>query len=56
MLASYLSVKNSDKIVKTLSKIKSADGRMQSVGTKGKSAVVVDYAHTPDALKRVFKH
>jgi UDP-N-acetylmuramyl-tripeptide synthetase len=52
MLASYLSVKNSDKIVKTLSKIKSADGRMQSVGTKGKSAVVVDYAHTPDALKK----
>ena len=52
MLASYLSVKNSDKIVKTLSKIKSADGRMQSVGIKGKSAVVVDYAHTPDALKK----
>ena len=52
MLASYLSVKNSDKIVKTLSKIKSADGRMQSVGTKGMSAVVVDYAHTPDALKK----
>ena len=52
ILASYLSVKNSDKIVKTLSKIKSADGRMQSVGTKGKSAVVVDYAHTPDALKK----
>jgi UDP-N-acetylmuramyl-tripeptide synthetase len=52
ILASYLSVKNSDKIVKTLSKIKSADGRMQSVGIKGKSAVVVDYAHTPDALKK----
>ena len=52
ILASYLSVKNSDKIVKTLSKIKSADGRMQSVGTKGMSAVVVDYAHTPDALKK----
>ena len=52
MLASYLSVKNSDKIVKTLSKIKSADGRMQFVGIKGKSAVVVDYAHTPDALKK----
>jgi len=52
MLASYLSVKNSDKIVKTLSKIKSADGRMQFVGIKEKSAVVVDYAHTPDALKK----
>ena len=52
MLVSYLSVKNSDKIVKTLSKIKSADGRMQFVGIKGKSAVVVDYAHTPDALKK----
>jgi UDP-N-acetylmuramyl-tripeptide synthetase len=52
MLASYLSVKNSDKIVKTLSKIKFADGRMQFVGIKEKSAVVVDYAHTPDALKK----
>ena len=52
MLASYLSIKNSDKIISTLSKIRSAAGRMQYVGNKKKSAVVVDYAHTPDALKK----
>jgi UDP-N-acetylmuramyl-tripeptide synthetase len=52
ILASYLSVKNPDKIINTLSKIKSATGRMQYVGNKKKSAVVVDYAHTPDALKK----
>ena len=52
ILASYLSVKNADQIINTLSKIKSATGRMQYVGNKKKSAVVVDYAHTPDALKK----
>ena len=52
ILASYLSVKNPDQIINTLSKIKSANGRMQYVGKKKKSAVVVDYAHTPDALKK----
>jgi UDP-N-acetylmuramyl-tripeptide synthetase len=52
ILASYLSVKNPDQIINTLSKIKSAIGRMQYVGNKKKSAVVVDYAHTPDALKK----
>jgi UDP-N-acetylmuramyl-tripeptide synthetase len=52
ILASYLSVKNPDQIINILSKIKSATGRMQYVGNKKKSAVVVDYAHTPDALKK----
>jgi UDP-N-acetylmuramyl-tripeptide synthetase len=52
ILASYLSVKNPDQIINALSKIKSATGRMQYVGNKKKSAVVVDYAHTPDALKK----
>ena len=32
--------------------MKTATGRMQYVGNKKKSAVVVDYAHTPDALKK----
>ena len=52
MLASYLTIKNSDKIINTLTKIKTATGRMQYVGNKKTSAVVVDYAHTPDALKK----
>ena len=52
ILASYLSVKNPDQIINLLSKIRSATGRMQYVGNKKKSAVVVDYAHTPDALKK----
>ena len=52
ILASYLSVKNPDQIINVLSKIRSATGRMQYVGNKKKSAVVVDYAHTPDALKK----
>ena len=52
ILASYLSVKNQDQIINVLSKIRSATGRMQYVGNKKKSAVVVDYAHTPDALKK----
>ncbi len=52
MLASYLTIKNSDKIMNTLTKIKTTTGRMQHVGNKKTSAVVVDYAHTPDALKK----
>lgn len=52
ILASYLSEKNPDQIINVLSKIRSATGRMQYVGKKKKSAVVVDYAHTPDALKK----
>ena len=34
MLASYLSIKNSDKIISTLSRIRSVTGRMQYVGNK----------------------
>ena len=53
ILAAYLSSENPNKIINTLSKIKSTKGRMQYVGSKKKhSAVVVDYAHTPDALKK----
>ena len=55
ILASYLSIENPDKIINSLSKIRSATGRMQYVGNKKKSPVVVDYAHTPDALKKSLK-
>jgi len=32
---------------------KAVAGRMQTLGSKGTPAVVVDYAHTPDALEKV---
>lgn len=52
IIAVYLSFKDKDKIISTLTKINTATGRMQYVGNKKKSTVVVDYAHTPDALKK----
>ncbi len=52
IIAVYLSFKDKDKIINTLTKINTATGRMQYVGNKKKSTVVVDYAHTPDALKK----
>ena len=40
-----------DKIVKLASGIKSVSGRFEKIGTiKNKSKVILDYAHTPDAL------
>ncbi len=41
-----------DKILKTIPKIKSVEGRFQKIGKlKNKSKVILDYAHTPEALK-----
>ncbi len=39
--------------VQVLSEQAAVAGRMQSVGDKNRPAVVVDYAHTPDALEKV---
>ena len=36
-----------------LAKLRSVPGRMQTLGGVGLPAVVVDYAHTPDALEKV---
>ena len=36
-----------------LAQLRSVPGRMQTLGGEGKPAVVVDYAHTPDALEKV---
>lgn len=36
-----------------LAQLKPVDGRMQALGGKNKPLVVVDYAHTPDALEKV---
>jgi len=39
--------------VRTLGKVQSVAGRMQKMGGAGQPAVIVDYAHTPDALEKV---
>ena len=41
-----------DNIVKNLERVKSTTGRMELIGkTKDNSIVILDYAHTPEALK-----
>jgi UDP-N-acetylmuramoyl-L-alanyl-D-glutamate--2,6-diaminopimelate ligase len=41
--------------VKELEQQKAVAGRMQTLGGKDKPTVVVDYAHTPDALEKVLQ-
>jgi len=41
--------------VKELEQQKAVAGRMQTLGGKAKPTVVVDYAHTPDALEKVLQ-
>ena len=38
-----------------ISKLENVQGRLQSFITKNKITVIVDYAHTPDALENVLK-
>ncbi|MDR0481263.1 MAG: UDP-N-acetylmuramoyl-L-alanyl-D-glutamate--2,6-diaminopimelate ligase, partial [Gallionellaceae bacterium] len=42
-----------DDAARELSQARAVPGRMQSFGGNGRPAVVVDYAHTPDALEKV---
>ena len=56
ILMAILAAKNSNlsliKILNVLSKLKPIDGRFEKIGKiKNKSRVILDYAHTPDALK-----
>jgi len=56
ILMAIIAAKKSDidikKILKVIPKIKSAEGRLERIGKiKNKSKVILDYAHTPDALK-----
>lgn len=44
-----------EKVLYLISKLKSVDGRMQTLGGNQKPLVVVDYAHTPDALEKVLQ-
>jgi len=39
--------------VQSLSEVQPVAGRMQQVGVPGQPSVIVDYAHTPDALEKV---
>jgi UDP-N-acetylmuramoyl-L-alanyl-D-glutamate--2,6-diaminopimelate ligase len=50
LLASKVSL---DDAIEAISHIKSAAGRMQTMGGGALPLVVVDYAHTPDALEKV---
>ena len=42
-----------DDAVRELARVNAVPGRMQSFGGGGRPSVVVDYAHTPDALEKV---
>lgn len=42
-----------EKVLQILSKVKSVDGRMQTLGGHAKPLIIIDYAHTPDALEKV---
>ena len=44
-----------DQAVTTLSRLRAVRGRMQTLGGGTQPLVVVDYAHTPDALEQVLK-
>ena len=45
-------LKDIDPVLMALKNVKSAPGRMQKIGNKKTPLVVVDYAHTPDALEQ----
>ncbi len=52
MLAAEKSGLNFKQIISKIKKIKSVNGRLEQIGNiKNNSKVILDYAHTPDALK-----
>lgn len=44
-----------EKILKQLSQLKTVNGRMQLFHVENKPTVIVDYAHTPDALQKALE-
>ncbi len=57
MLAAEKSGINLSYTAKLMNKIKPAEGRLEKIGNlKNNSKVILDYAHTPDALKVVLKN
>ena len=56
IVIAYLSKISISNIVSILHKIKPVAGRLQKIGKlKNKSHIILDYAHTPDALKLLFE-
>ena len=52
VIAAQKSNLNFENILKVLPKLKPVEGRLEKIGTiKNNSIVILDYAHTPDALK-----
>ena len=57
ILAAYKSNLKLNKILKSIKKIKSVPGRFEKIGNlKNNSIVILDYAHTPDALETCLKN
>ena len=53
ILAAYKSGIKFEKIINVIDKLKSVEGRLEKIGTiKNNSKVILDYAHTPEALKQ----
>ena len=47
--------RNKDEVLLSLSRLHSVDGRFQTIHSQSGITAVVDYAHTPDALKNVIE-
>ena len=57
IIAAYLSELKMSKILKSVQKIKPIDGRLENIGKlKNNSKVILDYAHTPNALQTVISN
>ena len=57
MLAAEKSDLKFKQIIKILDKVKPVNGRLEKVGSiKNNSKVILDYAHTPDALQTCLKN
>jgi len=57
MIAAEKSGLKFEKLVKTINKIKNVNGRLEKIGKlKNYSTVILDYAHTPDALKNCLQN
>ncbi len=57
IIAAYLSNVEINKILKSIQKIKPINGRLENIGNlKNNSKIILDYAHTPNALQTVISN